>query len=137
MLAQFANKEGVGDSDDYKRRLAAYQAKALRDSYLAQKIGPAVSEAEIKIVYDEESKSLTETERVRARHILVASEKEAKAILSARIARARSSKILPSNIRLMARRIMVAIWVISLPPKWCPQFSDAAFACKRAKPPNL
>ena len=31
LIAQIAAKEGVADTDDYKRRLAAYQAKALRD----------------------------------------------------------------------------------------------------------
>lgn len=77
LLAQVAAKEGIGDSDDYKRRLAAYQAKALRDSYLAQKIAPAVTEEEIKAAYDKESAKVKQTERVRARHILVASEKEA------------------------------------------------------------
>jgi peptidyl-prolyl cis-trans isomerase C len=33
LLAQLANKDGLAETDDYKRRLAAYQAKALRDSY--------------------------------------------------------------------------------------------------------
>ena len=77
LLAQVAAKEGIGESEDYKRRLAAYQAKALRDSYLAQKISPAVTEEEIKAAYDKESAKVKQTERVRARHILVASEKEA------------------------------------------------------------
>jgi peptidyl-prolyl cis-trans isomerase C len=77
LLAQVAAKDGVGESDDYKRRLAAYQAKALRDSYLAQKISPSVSEDEIKAAYDKEAAKVKQTERVRARHILVATEKEA------------------------------------------------------------
>ena len=77
LLAQVAAKDGIGESEDYKRRLAAYQAKALRDSYLAQKIAPAVTEEEIKAAYEKESAKVKQTERVRARHILVASEKEA------------------------------------------------------------
>ncbi len=77
LLAQVAAKDGIGESEDYKRRLAAYQAKALRDSYLAQKIAPAVTEDEIKAAYEKESAKVKQTERVRARHILVASEKEA------------------------------------------------------------
>ncbi len=77
LLAQVAAKEGTAESDDYKRRLAAYQAKALRDSYLALKISPSVTEEEIKVAYDKESAKVTQTERIRARHILVATEKEA------------------------------------------------------------
>ena len=55
LLAQVAAKDGIGESEDYKRRLAAYQAKALRDSYLAQKISPAVTEDEIKAAYEKEA----------------------------------------------------------------------------------
>ena len=77
LIAQVAAKEGTADTDDYKRRLAAYQAKALRDSYLAQKISPSITDDEIKAAYDKETAKVTQTERVRARHILVATEKEA------------------------------------------------------------
>jgi peptidyl-prolyl cis-trans isomerase C len=77
LIAQVAAKEGTAESDDYKRRLAAYQAKALRDSYLAQKISPSITDDEIKKAYDAETAKVTQTERVRARHILVATEKEA------------------------------------------------------------
>ena len=77
LIAQVAAKEGTADSDDYKRRLAAYQAKALRDSYLATKISPSITDDEIKAAYDKETAKVTQTERIRARHILVATEKEA------------------------------------------------------------
>jgi peptidyl-prolyl cis-trans isomerase C len=77
LLAQYAVKEGIAETDEYKRRLALYQAKALRDAYFFQKIRPMVTEEEIKKVYDEEAAKLQQTERVRARMILVASEKEA------------------------------------------------------------
>jgi peptidyl-prolyl cis-trans isomerase C len=77
LLAQVAAKEGTAESEDYKRRLAAYQAKALRDSYLALKISPSVTEDEIKVAYEKEASKVKQTERIRARHILVATEKEA------------------------------------------------------------
>jgi peptidyl-prolyl cis-trans isomerase C len=77
LIAQVAAKEGTADSEDYKRRLAAYQAKALRDSYLATKVSPSITDDEIKAAYDKETAKVTQTERIRARHILVATEKEA------------------------------------------------------------
>jgi peptidyl-prolyl cis-trans isomerase C len=80
MLAQLAVKDGIADTDEYKRRLALYQAKALRDAYFFQKIRPQVTEEQIKAAYDEESKKVAQTERVRARHILVGTEQEAKDI---------------------------------------------------------
>jgi peptidyl-prolyl cis-trans isomerase C len=80
MLAQLAVKDGIADTEEYKRRLALYQAKALRDAYFFQKIRPQVTEDQIKAAYDEESKKVAQTERVRARHILVGTEKEAQDI---------------------------------------------------------
>lgn len=132
LLAQLANKEGVGDSDDYKRRLAAYQAKALRDSYLAQKIGPTVSEAEIKIIYDEESKRLTETERVRARHILVASEKEAKDIL-ARLNKGEKIEDLAKQYSLDGSKDYGGDLGYFTAPEMVPQFSAAAFKLQKGE----
>jgi peptidyl-prolyl cis-trans isomerase C len=80
MLAQLAVKEGIADTEEYKRRLALYQAKALRDAYFFQKIRPQVTEEQIKAAYDQESVKVAQTERVRARHILVGTEKEAQDI---------------------------------------------------------
>ena len=81
LLAQAAVKDGVAESEEYKRRLALYQAKALRDAYYAEKIKPTVTEEEIKAAYDTESAKVAQTERVRARHILVRTEAEAKQIV--------------------------------------------------------
>jgi peptidyl-prolyl cis-trans isomerase C len=81
LLAQAAVKDGVAESEEYKRRLALYQAKALRDAYYAEKIKPTVTEEEIKAAYDVESAKVAQTERVRARHILVGSEQEATQII--------------------------------------------------------
>ena len=82
MMAQAAVKVGIADTDEYKRRLALYQAKALRDAYFFQKIRPLVTEEDIKKAYDEEAAKVAETERIRARHILVGSEKEAAEIIT-------------------------------------------------------
>src|SRR5438874_1658109 len=81
LLAQAAVKEGVADSEEYKHRLALYQAKALRDAYFAQVIAPTVTEDEMKKAYDAEAAKIAQTERIRARHILVNSEQEANQIL--------------------------------------------------------
>ena len=78
LLAQMAVKEGVADTEEYKRRLALYQAKALRDAYFFQKIRPQVTEEEIKAAYDAEAAKVAQTERIRVHHILVATEQEAK-----------------------------------------------------------
>jgi peptidyl-prolyl cis-trans isomerase C len=132
LLAQLANKEGVAESEDYKRRLAAYQAKALRDSYLAQKIGPLVSEAELKLAYDEESKKLTDTERLRARHILVATEKEAADIL-AKIKKGSKFEDLAKQYSLDGSKDYGGDLGYFTQPEMVPEFSKAAFSLEKGQ----
>jgi peptidyl-prolyl cis-trans isomerase C len=132
LLAQLANKEGISDTDDYKRRLAAYQAKALRDSYLAQVISPKVKEEEIKAVYEAESKKVAETERVRARHILVASEKEAQSIVE-RLNKGEKFEDLAKQYSLDGSKDYGGDLGYFTGPEMVPAFSKAAFELKNGE----
>jgi peptidyl-prolyl cis-trans isomerase C len=132
LLAQLANKEGIAESDDYKRRLAAYQAKALRDSYLSQVISKTVTEDEIKAVYADESKKLTETERVRARHILVASEKEAQAVVE-KLAKGEKFEALAKQFSLDGSKDYGGDLGYFSAPEMVPAFSKAAFELKKGE----
>ena len=78
LLAQAADKAKIASTDEYKRRLDYYSTKALRDSYFKTKIEPTISDEEAKKRYEEEIAKITPEEEVRARHILVKTEKEAK-----------------------------------------------------------
>jgi peptidyl-prolyl cis-trans isomerase C len=86
LLAQAAVKEGIVETEEYKRRLAFYQAKALRDAYFTSKLKPAVTDEAVRKSYDEQAAKVEAEERARARHILLASEQEAKDI-AARLAK--------------------------------------------------
>jgi peptidyl-prolyl cis-trans isomerase C len=81
LLAQKALKDGLQNSEEYKRRVRYYQYKALRDAYFFDKIAPKVTEAEIRKVYEQEAKKVKPVERVRARHILVSTREEAEKVL--------------------------------------------------------
>lgn len=129
LLAQVASKDAIGESDDYKRRLAAYQAKALRDSYLAQKISPSVTEEEIKAAYDKESAKVKQTERVRARHILVATEKEANDI-EAKLLKGDKFEDLAKQYSLDGSKDYGGDLGYFTAPEMVKEFSDAAFALK-------
>jgi peptidyl-prolyl cis-trans isomerase C len=129
LLAQVAAKDGIADSDDYKRRLAAYQAKALRDSYLAQKLAPSIKEEEIKAAYDKESAKVTQTERIRARHILVATEKEANDIEDKLKAGAKFED-LAKQYSLDGSKDYGGDLGYFTAPEMVPEFSKAAFALK-------
>jgi peptidyl-prolyl cis-trans isomerase C len=78
LLAQAADKAKIASTDEYKRRLEYYSTKALRDSYFKTKIEPTISDEEAKKRYEEEIAKINPEEEVRARHILVKTEKEAK-----------------------------------------------------------
>lgn len=76
--AKAAEAAKVGDSADFARKLAYNRDKALLDQYLEQEAQKAVTPEAARKLYDETAKSVTPEEEVRARHILVDSEEEAK-----------------------------------------------------------
>jgi peptidyl-prolyl cis-trans isomerase C len=132
LLAQLANKQGLGETEDYKRRLAAYQAKALRDSLLVQKIAPSVPEAEMKQAYEEEAKRLQASERARARHILVATEKEATEVL-AKLKGGAKFEDLAKQYSLDGSKDFGGDLGYFTAPEMVAEFSKAAFALKKGE----
>jgi peptidyl-prolyl cis-trans isomerase C len=129
LLAQEAVKEGIADTEEYKNRLALYQAKALRDTLFFQKIRPLVSEEEIRKAYDEEAAKVQETERVRARHILVATEKEAKDVL-AKLKAGEKFEDLAKKVSLDGSKDFGGDLGYFTAPEMVPEFSNAAFGLK-------
>ncbi len=129
LLAQLAVKEGVAETAEYKRRLALYQAKALRDAYFFQKIRPQVTEEEIKAAYDQESAKVSQTERVRARHILLASEKEAVDI-AARLKAGEKFPALAKKYSLDGSKEYGGDLGYFTAPEMVAEFSKATFALK-------
>jgi peptidyl-prolyl cis-trans isomerase C len=82
LLSQAADQQKLGDRPNVKRRLAFDHNRLLMEALL-QGVGHAAvsAEAEHK-VYDDAVKQMTNEQEVRARHILVPTEEEAKAILA-------------------------------------------------------
>jgi peptidyl-prolyl cis-trans isomerase C len=101
----------------------------LRDSYLSQVISKEVTEEEILAVYDDEAKKLKETERVRARHILVASEEEAKAVVD-KLAKGEKFEALAKQFSLDGSKDYGGDLGYFSAPEMVPAFSKAAFALK-------
>jgi peptidyl-prolyl cis-trans isomerase C len=129
LLAQLAVKDGIADTEEYKRRLALYQAKALRDAYFFQKIRPQVTEEQIKAAYDQESAKVAQTERVRARHILVATEQEARDI-EAKLSAGEKFEDLAKKYSLDGSKDYGGDLGYFTAPEMVAEFSKAAFALK-------
>src|SRR5947208_7632169 len=81
MVTQAADKKNLGDDPDFKRRLAFLRNKLLMGYELQQEAKTALTDEALHQTYDEAVRSIAGQEEVRARHILVEGEDEAKAIL--------------------------------------------------------
>jgi peptidyl-prolyl cis-trans isomerase C len=76
-----ARKAKVQDTEAYKKRLASLEARLLQEQYLMQEIEKRVTPQALKEAYDKKIRDLPPEEEVKARHILVADEATAKAII--------------------------------------------------------
>ena len=82
MVAQAAEQQKVGDSAQFKRRLAFNRNRLLMDEMLQKAGKAAITDQALRDTYQEAVKQMGDEEEVRARHILVPTEDEAKAIVA-------------------------------------------------------
>src|SRR5882724_8929632 len=80
IVAKAAEAKKIEDRDDFKARLAFTRSRLLMDNLLAVEGKAATTDDAMKKVYEEASKQITGEQEVHARHILVETEDEAKAV---------------------------------------------------------
>src|SRR6202012_1469234 len=80
IVAKAAEDKKIEDRDDFKARLAFARNRLLMDSLLSVEGKAATTDEAMKKVYEEASKQISGEQEVHARHILVETEDEAKAI---------------------------------------------------------
>src|ERR1700757_862023 len=80
IVAKAAEDKKISDSDDFKKRLAFTRNRLLMDSLLAGEGKSSTSDEAMKRVCEDARRQITGEEEVHARHILVETEDEAKAI---------------------------------------------------------
>jgi peptidyl-prolyl cis-trans isomerase C len=80
IVAKAAEDKKLEDRPDFKARLAFTRNRLLMDNLLAAEGKAATTDEAMKKVYDEAAKQIEGEQEVHARHILVESEDEAKAI---------------------------------------------------------
>lgn len=81
VLAAAAKAEKLGDSADFKQRIEFLKDRALHNEYFQTAIVDKISDADVRGRYDKEIAAMPAKNEVRARHILVKTEDEAKAII--------------------------------------------------------
>jgi len=77
-----ARKNKVNDDPAYKKRMAFVEEQVMQDFWMQREIARKVTAEKLQQRYEERLKSMPAEEEVHARHILVASEDEAKAIIA-------------------------------------------------------
>lgn len=80
IVAKAAEDKKIENTDDFKKRLTFTRKRLMMDSLLAAEGKAATTEEALKKVYDEAAKQITSEVEVHARHILVETEAEAKAV---------------------------------------------------------
>jgi peptidyl-prolyl cis-trans isomerase C len=80
VMSQAADQKKVADNPDVQRRLSFDRNRVLMEALLQQAGKAAITDAAMHQVYDDAVKQMPAEEEVHARHILVPTEDEAKAI---------------------------------------------------------
>src|SRR3954466_7360076 len=80
IVSKAAEDKKVENNEDFKKRLAFTRNRLLMDSLLATEGKAATTDEAMKKVYEDASKQITGEQEVHARHILVETEDEAKAV---------------------------------------------------------
>src|ERR1700743_3311291 len=80
IVSKAAEDKKVENTEDFKKRLAFTRNRLLMDSLLATEGKAATTDEAMKKVYDDAAKQITGEQEVHARHILVETEDEAKAV---------------------------------------------------------
>ena len=82
LVVQDGRKNKVGDDPAFKKRMVFVEEQVIQDFWLQREIAKKVTPEKLQQRYEERLKSMPAEEEVHARHILVASEDEAKAIIA-------------------------------------------------------
>jgi peptidyl-prolyl cis-trans isomerase C len=81
VIAEKARAEKIEDTKEFKDRLEFIVDRELHNAYFKKHVVDTITDADIKARYDAEIAKLPPVEEVRARHILVKTEDEAKTVI--------------------------------------------------------
>ena len=82
LLSAEAEAKGLADTDEFKRRMEVLRQRALHSAFIEQEVAAKVTDEAVRAEYDKQVAAMTPTKELRARHILVPTEEEAKAIIA-------------------------------------------------------
>ncbi len=81
LLAEAGAEKNLAETDDFKRLMAFERTRALRNAYFQKYIQSAITEDEVKAAYEAEYANYQGAPEIKAAHILVEKEDEARDII--------------------------------------------------------
>lgn len=82
LMAKQAEQAGVPETEDFKKKLQFLRDRTLHNEYFRTQVVEALTEDEVRARYEKEIAAMPAEQEIRARHILVDSEEQAKAIIA-------------------------------------------------------
>jgi peptidyl-prolyl cis-trans isomerase C len=125
LVAQKALADKADQTPEFAKKLAYYKEKLLMEGVLEQVAKSAASDAAVKATYDEELKKQKPETEIHARHILVATEDEAKAALKRLMGGEEFDKLAKELSKDPGSEGGDLGWFTK--DRMVPEFSDAAF----------
>lgn len=83
LASEAAKGASIDDDPAYKRQIAFFEAQTLRSVFLAGEVAKRVDDAAVRKAYDDQLARTPPVEELRLRHILLASEAEARDVITA------------------------------------------------------
>ena len=83
IVSDAAREAGLTEQEEFKRQMAFFDAQTLRSIFVEQQVAAAVTDEAVRAAYDQQVAFIPSVPERRLRHILVASEAEARDIIAA------------------------------------------------------
>jgi peptidyl-prolyl cis-trans isomerase C len=81
-LAARGEAAGLDETEEFKNRLAFLRQRALHNAYFREEVVDKITDEDVRARYDKEVAASSPENEVRARHILLKSEEEARAVIA-------------------------------------------------------
>jgi peptidyl-prolyl cis-trans isomerase C len=133
LVSQAAHKAKFQDEPDVKRRLALVQDQVVAQLYINRLIEKNVNEQKLKAEYDKYVKDTPPREEVNARHILLANEADAKAVIEQLKKGADFAALAKENSTDPAGKTSGGDLGWFTKDQMVPEFADAAFKLKKGE----
>jgi peptidyl-prolyl cis-trans isomerase C len=83
LVAAAGRAAGYADNEQVKKRLIDAESQIISEIYLTETVGKRITEDTLRAEYEKRKASLATGDQVKARHILLESEEDAKAVIEA------------------------------------------------------